>query len=406
LRQPTPGAKSVPSSSCRRVCAPRLRRPRLCPRGADSRLLSMHVSPRLKPSIRSPIDIGFLIAGLALVIVGGSSLFSSQHLRTEAGWVSHTYQVLHILDEVENDIRLPVRDMFVTQRLAGELSQARALTSDNSRQQQRLDTLQASINGPRAKALGVVARLKTEEQRLLTVRNAATDKSAARTSVIILTSTVLALLLMGGALQLLHRDLRRRRLAERALQDSETKYRVLMEQAADAIFIVNSDAVCVEANARAAEILGRPEEQIRGLPLKAFVRRDGAATGPILPMLRYGHVTTGEFWVARADGSRIPVEIRATMLEDGRVQVIARDISERKEIERAKDEFVSIVSHELRTPLTSIRGALGLLAGGRLEATPEKRDRMIDLAASNPDRLIRLINDILDVERLNSGGVT
>jgi CheY-like chemotaxis protein len=122
-------------------------------------------------------------------------------------------------------------------------------------------------------------------------------------------------------------------------------------------------------------------------------------------MLRYGHVTTGEFLVARPDGSRVAVEIRATILEDGRVQVIARDISERKEIERAKDEFVSIVSHELRTPLTSIRGALGLLAAGRLDATPEKRQRMLQLAASNTDRLIRLINDILDSERLKAGGV-
>jgi signal transduction histidine kinase len=122
-------------------------------------------------------------------------------------------------------------------------------------------------------------------------------------------------------------------------------------------------------------------------------------------MLRFGHVTTGEFWVERPDGSRVAVEIRATILTDGLIQVIARDVSERKEIERAKDEFVSIVSHELRTPLTSIRGALGLLASNRIDLTPEKRERMIALAASNSDRLIRLINDILDVERLNSGTI-
>jgi PAS domain S-box-containing protein len=162
----------------------------------------------------------------------------------------------------------------------------------------------------------------------------------------------------------------------------------------------------VEGNQRAAEIIGRPVSEIPGLPLKAFVRGNANVTGPVLPMLRYGHVTTGEFWVSRPDGSRIPVEIRATMLEDGRVQVIARDITERKEVERVKDEFVSVVSHELRTPLTSIRGALGLLAAGRLDDAPERRQRMLDLAASNTDRLIRLINDILDIERINSGGVT
>jgi len=65
-----------------------------------------------------------------------------------------------------------------------------------------------------------------------------------------------------------------------------------------------------------------------------------------------------------------------------------------------------MVSHELRTPLTSIRGALGLLASGRLESSPDKRQRMLHLAAANTDRLIRLINNILDVERINSNAAT
>jgi len=163
--------------------------------------------------------------------------------------------------------------------------------------------------------------------------------------------------------------------------------------------------VCVEANAQAADLLGRPQKEIAGLPLTAFVRRNVPTAGPLLPLLRYGHVTSGEFWIARPDSSRVAVEIRATMLEDGRVQIIARDISERKEVERMKDEFVSVVSHELRTPLTSIRGALGLLASDRLDATPDRRARMLALARENADRLIRLVNDILDVERFDSGAI-
>jgi CheY-like chemotaxis protein len=71
-----------------------------------------------------------------------------------------------------------------------------------------------------------------------------------------------------------------------------------------------------------------------------------------------------------------------------------------------KDEFVSVVSHELRTPLTSIRGALGLLAGGRVGELPDRASRMIDIAVSNTDRLVRLINDILDIERMESGRIT
>lgn len=248
--------------------------------------------------------------------------------------------------------------------------------------------------------------MRSDEWRLLRAREELTNESATDSALITALSTGLALLLMAVALGILHRGLDRRRRAERALLDSEAKYRLLVHQAADAILVVNSDAVCIEANERASEMLGRPRNEIPGLPLSAFVRRDGTNSGPILPMLRYGHVTTGQFWFERPNHSRAPVEIRATILADGLVQVIARDISERREIERAKDEFVSIVSHELRTPLTSIRGALGLLATDRVDLTADKRQRMIALAATNSDRLIRLVNDILDVERLNSGTVT
>ncbi|HEY0021719.1 MAG TPA: ATP-binding protein [Longimicrobium sp.] len=78
------------------------------------------------------------------------------------------------------------------------------------------------------------------------------------------------------------------------------------------------------------------------------------------------------------------------------------DVAERRQIARLKDEFVSIVAHELRTPLTSIRGSLGLLASGRLNGTPQAQ-RMLEIAAQNSDRLVRLINDMLDLDRLQSG---
>lgn len=84
---------------------------------------------------------------------------------------------------------------------------------------------------------------------------------------------------------------------------------------------------------------------------------------------------------------------------------IQTDISNRRAVERMKDEFISVVSHELRTPLTSIRGALGLLASGLLTTQPEKSQRMLEIAVSNTDRLVRLINDILDIERMKSGRV-
>jgi PAS domain S-box-containing protein len=85
---------------------------------------------------------------------------------------------------------------------------------------------------------------------------------------------------------------------------------------------------------------------------------------------------------------------------------IGEDITERHAVEKMKNEFISIVSHELRTPLTSIRGSLGILATGALNNHPERMRRMIEIAAIDTERLVRLVNDILDLERLESGRVT
>jgi two-component system sensor histidine kinase VicK len=79
------------------------------------------------------------------------------------------------------------------------------------------------------------------------------------------------------------------------------------------------------------------------------------------------------------------------------------DTTERRALDRMKDEFISTVSHELRTPLTSLRAALGLVTGGTLATRPEKLQQMLDIATGNTDRLVRLVNDILELERIGSG---
>ncbi|UUZ72436.1 hypothetical protein LP415_01240 [Polaromonas sp. P1(28)-8] len=82
---------------------------------------------------------------------------------------------------------------------------------------------------------------------------------------------------------------------------------------------------------------------------------------------------------------------------------LGTDITELKRIDRMKTEFVSTVSHELRTPLTSIRGSLGLISGGVAGELPEAVKSLVAIATSNCERLIRLINDMLDSEKIESG---
>lgn len=120
------------------------------------------------------------------------------------------------------------------------------------------------------------------------------------------------------------------------------------------------------------------------------------------------HIDQEVFW--HRNGSCFPVEYVSTPIQNqgeiiGAV-VIFKDITERQAMEKMKDEFISVVSHELRTPLTSIHGALGLLASGLLDTQTERAKRMFEIAVTNTTRLVRLINDILDLERMQAGQIT
>ena len=108
----------------------------------------------------------------------------------------------------------------------------------------------------------------------------------------------------------------------------------------------------------------------------------------------------------RKDGSTFPLDLAVSELDMDGVRMftgIVRDITERKMMERMKNEFVSTVSHELRTPLTSIRGSLGVIQGGVVGELTEKGSQLVNIAVNNCDRLVRLINDILDIEKMESG---
>ncbi len=117
---------------------------------------------------------------------------------------------------------------------------------------------------------------------------------------------------------------------------------------------------------------------------------------------------TREWTFVRKDGSRFPVNVVITPLrdDDGKITGylgVIEDIRARKEVERLKSEFTAVVSHELRTPLTSIRGSLGLILGALSSSLPDKVRDLLEIAQSNCERLVLLINDILDIEKFSAG---
>jgi PAS domain S-box-containing protein len=188
---------------------------------------------------------------------------------------------------------------------------------------------------------------------------------------------------------------------------------ILLDSVADGICGVDRRGLISFANPAAARLLGADAASLAGSPVHQLLH--GAAPANRMcsedcPLRRAsGHqkAAAGEDTIFRADGSSFPAEYVLTPIADqGRFSgsvLSFRDISQRYALDRLKDEFISTVSHELRTPLTSIRGALGLLSSGILGQVNDKAANLLRIAVTNSDRLVRLINDILDLERIQSG---
>lgn len=198
------------------------------------------------------------------------------------------------------------------------------------------------------------------------------------------------------------------------LEASLTRTRAILESSSDGICGFDVDCRVNFLNPAAEQMLRVRAQDVIGEPAGRLFHisgRDGLAVDPESGLLREAlrgsvalRVENQSFW--RTDDTSFPVECVATpiYLQQALLgsMLTFRDISERNKIERIKSEFVSIVSHELRTPLTSIRGALGLIAGGKLVELPASAQNLVEVAIRNTDRLSRLINDILDVERLET----
>jgi PAS domain S-box-containing protein len=208
------------------------------------------------------------------------------------------------------------------------------------------------------------------------------------------------------------RDLTERNRAEAALRESESRFRTIFEGAGTGIALTALDGRLLDANPTFAEMLGYTVEELRRMdPLQLVDDPNGSTEyEPLLKSLRSGNRSRyrREVELRRRDGSRMWAAVTVSAVPGSEEHsvlgvVMIADISRRKEIERFKDEFVSVVGHELRTPLTSIRGALGLIDAGAVGEISAEAAEMIGVAISNTDRLVRLINDTLDIERMEAG---
>lgn len=202
-----------------------------------------------------------------------------------------------------------------------------------------------------------------------------------------------------------------RKRAEQQITENEDRYHYLFENSADLILTFAPDGSVIHLNASWLRTLGYSRDELMRMTIFDLVTletRDtcksavekAISTGSLDKVelefrARDGHVVLGE-------GS---IHCRYGIAGVEYCNAIFQDVTKRREVDRMKNEFISVVSHELRTPLTSIRGSLGLLSGGALRRDPDKGERMLDIALKNTERLVRLINDILDIEKIESGKI-
>jgi PAS domain S-box-containing protein len=196
-------------------------------------------------------------------------------------------------------------------------------------------------------------------------------------------------------------------------EELSRQQQILLDSVAEGICGVDRRGFITFANPSAARMLGAPAASLNGrlvhdlLHGAAPVNRQCDQDCQLRRATERRTSATGEDSIYRADGTFFPAEYALTPIPDqghfsGSV-LSFRDISQRNALDRMKDEFISTVSHELRTPLTSIRGALGLLSSGMLVELSDKAANLLRIALANSERLVRLINDILDLERIQSG---
>ncbi len=406
------------------------------------------------------------LALVALVIVAGLSLMGLElrrefdrvrTLRAEAEQSHLARQELQAVFSLMQDAETGQRGYIITgqpqfrqpyeravRMLDSELPRLRAAYADDVQQAENVRVLEQLIDeklaataraleayavGGREAGLAMVAtgegkaamdRIRGQIDRMtaLDARQLAelTDhvERRSRFTETVVSAVVLALILVVGASAFLSiRYISTRRALLATIRATAARQEAIFDSAIDAILTLNPSGTIETMNTAATRMFGWSAAELGRRDVSVLMEGEQGDKGLIAQIRARGaEASTGlisELTAKRRDGTRFPVDVAFSpmSLPTGvHLVAVVRDITERRRVEQLKQQFVSTVSHELRTPLTSIAGSLGLLSGGAAGELPERATRLIAIAHANSQRLVRLINDILDVEKLEAGQIS
>ncbi len=208
----------------------------------------------------------------------------------------------------------------------------------------------------------------------------------------------------------------RRDQVEEELKSTNENTRLIVDRANDAFVRMDAAGIIQDWNPAAEDMFGWTRAEILGHPLHETIVPERYRDAHIFGLKRY--LVSGqsralnqriELNAVRRNGTEFPVELSIFPVKfrnDETFCAFINDITIRKEAQRRINEFISTVSHELRTPLTSIKAALGLMNGGLAGALPAKAEALVRVADLETERLIRLVNDILDIRKIEEGKLT
>lgn len=198
--------------------------------------------------------------------------------------------------------------------------------------------------------------------------------------------------------------------AMQALTRSEALFREAYENAPIGIALVSPEGEWLRVNQSLCDMLGYPAGDLTRTTFQAITHPEDLESDLLLVrrmLTREIRTYQMEKRYLHRTGHAVWAHLSVSLVWDKQKPLYfisqIQDITERKNIERGKSEFLTMVSHELRTPVTALRGALGILAAGAAGELPPKAQALTALADRNADRLHRLVNDILDIEKIESG---
>jgi len=214
-----------------------------------------------------------------------------------------------------------------------------------------------------------------------------------------------ALLVMTGIGGLAGTTIQNAQLFER-LQAAHQRYRELFEDSIDPMVITDWEGRVLEANRQASLLSGYSNEELHDLSIDQLHEVNWNKTGKEFDFLRSNQTYSYESSLHKQDESHIPIEIHARRVEFDEadsIQWILRDITERKELDRLREDLTSMIYHDLRSPLANIVSSLDVIADMMPETERETVLSILKIAENSTDRIQRLVSSLLDVSRLESG---